>query len=705
VKQQNNNQTGFQRGSMSYLAAVFSVALSLFLSGGVAASSDAIKSAAEKITVGQWDEAESILNAITEAADPRIEVLKGLVGECRLLSQRRQEQRAAVFEEKCKTLDGVDVTSLDDAGLLKVMDTFTAAWGNAVPSEREGLLVKPIYAALRQSAEKRYSDSLQAGQWDTAWSKWLRWLNHFEPQQRRQAVEDLQERRAMANALRKNPCDEKFVPYAQVKRQTAMAVFEALDCQYAESVPFDRVAGRGLHRLKMLPEVFSNPTFTPAVGADPNGFKGWTEHIDQLSAAERPTGRDGLMGLLDTLLAINQTTLKLPEGVIVAQFTEAVQAGLAPYTEAVWPEDVGAFEKTMTGQFGGVGIRIKKDGEDMVIVSVIPDTPAALTTLAADDIILAVDGQPTDEMTTDCAVTRISGPTGTAVSLTVRHAGADKSEVVTVTRQKIVLPTVEGSQRADNGNNQGHWDYFLDAQDRIGYLHLNGFTDKTAEQARIALEQLEQKQVAGLIIDVRGNEGGLLSEATAFANLFIGDGILLSSKGREDKTTVWQAKSNGLKRSYPIVILIDEDSASASEIVAGVMAQRTSGQAILLGQRTYGKGSVQEVIDLKDASGRLKFTSAYYYLPDGQPVQNRYKLEPEGRKDWGIAPTIDVPLYEYEKTEVSRIQLERRKQLMAKEKQKDAQAQSESLAQQMLMADAQLSAAMVVLKARILAGY
>ena len=687
------------------LAVVISVVLTLFLSGGAGASSEAMKSAAGKLMAGRWDEAAAILDTVTDSADERLETLKGLISECRSLHQRRQEQRKAVFEEKCKALEAVDTATLDTAGLIKAMELFSAAWDNAVQEERDSLLAKPVYPALRQAAEQHYLADLQAGQWDAAWSKWLRWLIVFEPQQRREASEDLQERRAMANALRKNPCDETFVPYTQVKRQTAMGVFETLDTHYAEPVPFDRIAACGLRRLKMLPEVFSNPTITLAVAADPNGIKEWAGHLEPLLAAEKPTGRDGLMALLDTLLAINQKTLKLPEGVIVAQFTEAALAGLDPYTEAVWPEDVGAFEKTMTGQFGGVGIRIKKDGEDMVITSVIPETPAALTTLAADDIILAVDGQPTAEMTTDCVVSRISGPTGTAVSLTVRHAGAEKSEVVSVTRQKIVLPMVEGSQRADNGNNQGHWDYFLDAQDRIGYLHLNGFTEKTAEQARVVLEQLEQKQVAGLIIDVRGNGGGLLSEATAFANLFISEGVLLSSHGREDKTTTWQAKPHGSKRNYPIVILIDEDSASASEIVAGVMVQRTTGQTILLGRRTYGKGTVQDVVDLGDGGGRLKFTSAYYHLPDGQPVQNRFKLEPEGRTDWGIAPTIEVPLYEYEQTEVSRIQLERRKQLMAKAEQKDAQAKSESLAQQMLMADAQLSAAMVVLKARILAEF
>ena len=270
---------------------------------------------------------------------------------------------------------------------------------------------------------------------------------------------------------------------------------------------------------------------------------------------------------------------------------------LDPYTEAVWPEGLGLFEKNITGQFGGIGIRIKRDGENLVIVSVIPDTPAAGTLLAADDIILAVDGQPTNDLPTNCAVSLISGPVGTAVSLTVRRPGVEKVQIVTVLRQRIVLPTVEGAHRAENNGGEGHWDYFLDAEHRIGYLQLNGFTDKTAQQARGVLEQLEQKKVAGLIIDVRGNGGGLLTEATSLANLFISDGVLLTSRGRGDSQNRPKGKTNAVTRGYPLVILINEAAKPPGD------RRRRLGRPQARpdhphGQRTYGKGTVQEVADL-----------------------------------------------------------------------------------------------------------
>lgn len=677
----------------------------LCICSGAWASPDALKQAAEQAAAGQWDAALLALQSVPDAADPRIESFKTLLLEHQALVERRQQQRLAVFEEKCQALDVPDPNIPgDEAAVLKAMSLFKSAWDNASAAERDHLLTRPIYHILRQAACDGFAADKQAGRWDAAWSRWLRWLAEFEPDAWKQVSDDLQERRAIASALRKNACDENAIPYSQVRHDTAARIFAILCDQYVDPVPFDRLAGQGLHRLFLLPEVLSNPTVPYAVRADPNGFSGWADHIEWLQFADPPISAAGIAAMLQTLTAVNQTTLKLPDGVIIAQFTEAALTALDPYTEAVWPEGVGLFEKSLTGRFGGVGLRIKKDGEHLVVVSVIPDTPAAGTSISADDIIMAVDGQPTREMTTDCAVKYISGLVGTAVSLTVHRPGREKDDVVTVLRQIIVLPTVEGSQRADNDPGDGRWDYFLDAEGRIGYLQLNGFTDNTADQARQVLDRLEQNSVAGLIIDVRGNGGGLLSEATAFADLFIGDGPLLSSRGRSGKNTLWHAKSIAVKRDYPIVILIDEGSASAAEIVAGVLAVRKPVQVTLIGQRTYGKGSVQEVADLGPAGGRLKFTSAFYSLPDGRPVQNRYKLQPDGRTDWGVAPHIEIALYASERSQIQQLQTDRRKHLMDKDPHPEIEAQSESLVQQMLAIDPHLATALVVLKAKILAG-
>ncbi|NLW85082.1 MAG: S41 family peptidase [Phycisphaerae bacterium] len=674
------------------------------LYGGQPVVPDTVRQAADYAAAGQWTAALTALDAADTSADPRTEALKGLLREHQALADRRQQQRQALFDEKRLALDSLDPNTLNaESTLLDAMALFKSAWDNATTPERDRLLAGSVFGMLRQAAYERFCADDQAGRWDTAWTRWMQWLVEFSPQSFKEASDDLQQRRLIANALRQNPCDITAVPYSQVTHRTAAQVFTVLESRYVEPPPFDRLTQHGLRRLALLTTVLDNPTITFAVERDPNGVAAWADHIASLQTAAPPTDSAGMAALLETLTAVNHITLKLPEGVILAQFTEAALTALDPYTEAVWPEGLGLFEKNITGQFGGIGIRIKRDGENLVIVSVIPDTPAAGTLLAADDIILAVDGQPTNDLPTNCAVSLISGPVGTAVSLTVRRPGVEKVQIVTVLRQRIVLPTVEGAHRAENNGGEGHWDYFLDAEHRIGYLQLNGFTDKTAQQARGVLEQLEQKKVAGLIIDVRGNGGGLLTEATSLANLFISDGVLLTSRGRGDSQTVQRAKSNAVTRGYPLVILINEASASASEIVAGVLAVRKPGQTTLIGQRTYGKGTVQEIADLGPDGGRLKLTTAYYHLPDGQPVPNRYKLQSEGRTDWGIPPHIDIPLYAFEVAEISRLQLERRKQLMAKDAPDTRDDKTDSLVRQMLAADPQLAAALIVLKAKLIA--
>ncbi len=690
---------------MSFLLVCAAAAVCFGCPVAVQGSPELLGEAVDYVRLGRWDAALELLASVEGENDSPPQQIRGLLLEHRALAQQRAEQRRAIFEQKRSEFESVDLAEADEARLFEAMGLFKSAWDNAEDTEREQLLEHPGYQALRGAVQERFHSNYQAGQWDQAWRKWLRWLNLFEPQRYRQAYEDVQQRRALVNAIRVNPCDEAAVPYAQVTRDIGVRMVEVLGSHYAGPVPFDQTARYGLRRLSLLPEALSNPTVSLAVQAEPDTFGPWGEHLENLQSARPPASASDVADLLDMVLAINAETLTLPEGIIVAQFIEAALTALDPYTEAVWPAGVGAFDKHITGQFGGVGVRIRKDDGQLVIVSVIPDTPAAETLLAADDVIEAVDGRSTQDLPTECVAALISGPVGTSVTLTVRQAETAETTMVTVTRRQVVLPTVEGAQRAENKETQGHWDYFLDAKDRIGYLHLHGFTNRTADQARAVLDALESQGLGGLIVDMRGNGGGLLAEATAFANLFVSDGVLLSSRGRNEANTVWQAESNSVRRDYPIVMLIDEGSASASEIVAGAVAARKPEQVTLIGQRTYGKGTVQDVVELGQLGGRLKLTSAHYYLPNGQPVQNRYSLQAEGRTDWGIVPTIELPLYAYERTRIREIQNERRRQLMQTDAAACVEAQNESLVRQMLMADAQLSAAVVVLKAQLLAAH
>ncbi|MBN2731564.1 MAG: hypothetical protein JXR26_03950, partial [Balneolaceae bacterium] len=221
----------------------------------------------------------------------------------------------------------------------------------------------------------------------------------------------------------------------------------------------------------------------------------------------------------------------------------------------------------------------------------------------------------------------------------------------------------------------------------------------TVVQVKSTLEKLEAAGLAGLILDLRGNGGGLLTAATELTDMFIDEGVLLKSKGRGDKTSQWVARPDEVERAYPVVILMNGGSASASEIVAGVLGHEGYKRALLVGDRSYGKGSVQEVIDLGGDAGKMKFTSAYYYLPNGETVPNRDLLAREGRDDWGIVPDVSVPLYAYESKQIREVNEARR---TSGTDQKDGD--KPSVTEQMIEADPQLATGLLVLKARMVLG-
>ena len=257
------------------------------------------------------------------------------------------------------------------------------------------------------------------------------------------------------------------------------------------------------------------------------------------------------------------------------------------------------------------------------------------------------------------------------------------------------------SDKSDKGGQQEErWDYFLVEADKVGYLRLSTFTEGSINQVKTALQKLEAASVAGLILDLRGNGGGLLTAATAISDLFIDEGVLLTSKGRAEKTAQWLATKGDCRRSYPLVILINGGSASASEIVAGVLGHQGYHRAVLVGDRTFGKGSVQEVMSLGVGKGKLKFTAGHYYLPNGQPVGNRDSLKRQGRDDWGIAADVSVPLYAFEGRQIREAYRRRGDDSDAADGDTEAKSANELL----LAADPQLATALLVLKARMAVG-
>jgi len=306
----------------------------------------------------------------------------------------------------------------------------------------------------------------------------------------------------------------------------------------------------------------------------------------------------------------------------------------------VWPRQVQDFEKMMTNEFTGIGVEISKEKGLLTVASLLPDTPAYNSGLNAGDSIEAVDGVPTADMSLICAVHRITGPAGTKVTLTVRHPGEEKSCDITITRAKITVPTIRGWKRTETGK----WLYMIDEANKIGYVRVTNFSDRTAADLEKVLRQLEAEGLKGLILDLRFNSGGLLESAVEVADKFVGEGLIVSTRPRFGIWTYASAHKKNTHPNYPLVILINSSSASASEIVAGALADPRHNRAILVGERTHGKGSVQGITHYPGGGAKLKYTMAYYHLPSGQRVESRDAMKKLGRKDWGIAPQIKVEL-------------------------------------------------------------
>ena len=299
-----------------------------------------------------------------------------------------------------------------------------------------------------------------------------------------------------------------------------------------------------------------------------------------------------------------------------------------PYTNYFTPKQLASFEKVTTGTFSGIGAEIEVRDRQLRIVTPLEDSPAFKAGILAGDVIVEINSESTENLTVEEAVEKITGPEGTNVVLKLRHPNGDEVDI-TITRRKIEIETVRGFRRTS----EGHWDYMLDPQAKVGYIRLAQFSAPTYKALVDALDALRQQGMRGLVLDLRYNPGGLLESAIQISDLFLDKGVVVSTKGRGGAHgRIINATADGTLPPFPIVVLVNEGSASASEIVSGAL--KDNGRAIILGTRTVGKGSVQELMKLDGEAGAVKLTTNYYYLPSGRNI-NRH----DDKDVWGVDPT------------------------------------------------------------------
>jgi len=327
---------------------------------------------------------------------------------------------------------------------------------------------------------------------------------------------------------------------------------------------------------------------------------------------------------------------KLQQGAI-----DGMLGQLDPYSIYVPPARQKEFDGLLEGSFEGVGIQLdQSDKGEPEVVSPIDDSPAFKAGILAGDRILKVNGDDIHNLPLKDVIDKIKGPIGSDVTLTVRHTDGQIVNL-TMTRQEVVVPTVKGFQRKPDNT----WNYFAIKDPKIAYLRITQFTSDTFEKLKNVTQSLLADGMKGLVLDLRFNPGGRLDQAKEVVNLFVREGTIVITKGRNRAEEVTHAEPGKALRDFPMVVLVNEHSASASEIVAGSLMDNK--RALVIGTRTYGKGSVQEVIPLEGNAGELKLTVAYYYLPSGRLVHRK-----KDATDWGVEPQIVVPMDEQQEKHV-----------------------------------------------------
>jgi carboxyl-terminal processing protease len=320
---------------------------------------------------------------------------------------------------------------------------------------------------------------------------------------------------------------------------------------------------------------------------------------------------------------------------------------LDPFTIYVPPAKQEEFDRMLEGSFKGVGIQLNETAQGEVeVVTPIDGSPAFKAGVLAGDVIIKVNGESVLGQRMVDVIKKVAGPLGSEVKLTVRHVTGDEVEL-SMTREEIVIPTIKGYQRkADNT-----WDYYVCENPKVAYLRVTQFTPDTYESIKAALEQLLKDGMQGLIVDLRFNPGGRLDQAVQVCDLLIDKGVIVSTRGRSRPEQIVEATAPGTLPKFPMIVLVNEHSASASEIVAGCL--KDNRRALVIGTRTYGKGSVQEVIPLDQNGGELKLTVAYYYLPSGRLVHKQ-----KNAKEWGVEPNISVPLTAQQEEQIARLRVD-----------------------------------------------
>jgi carboxyl-terminal processing protease len=690
------------------------------------ATVDQLKSEAFRaLRGGEFDRTSELLGkAASLSNDPALTQMSQWLHQFQSQRQEYVVERAKAFDKAVADVNTLLTNSLDDYAVDKLKDAYLLA------SDKDAFRKEVWVAELITKAQARAAEHETREEWVKAQRLYshlssidptnLDWKNHFKgvtgrlrllamytPDQFKKIIEAESKVRDRADQLI-NPATQPATKPAREEenegfktdwRDTLRGIkmemlTDALDDatqNYWKEVDYRMLTTGGLKQLQALASTRGLETAFPALQdqAKRGAFlTSVNQGLDLIAKAITPDDQAKVSKrILYALLAVNQTTLRLPEEVLVNEFADGAFSELDPFTTMIWPGDLEDFNKSTQGEFSGVGIQIQLDDEgNLKVVSPLEDSPAYKQKIHAGDVITRINGKSAKGISINQAVKNITGPQGTYVTLTLKSPDGTVKDH-TIRRETIRVASVKGYKHRAGGG----WDYFVDPDQKIGYLRMTNFTKETDRELTRALGDMQRGGAKAVVLDLRNNPGGLLTAATEVSDRFLAGGTIVSTKGERElpgQPPIQASKADD-DIQIPLVVLVNQLSASASEIVSGALQDQK--RALVVGERTFGKGSVQMLFPLANRSAALKLTTSHYYLPSGRCIHKE-----DSSTTWGVDPDLTVEMTREQMTSAQEV----RQELEVLHEMPIAPT-TQPAQERLLAADPQLSAAVLLLRLQL----
>ena len=666
-----------------------------------------VDSACDKISRGDFESAQEIVRKSINVQSEGLRQLKTIIDEYVAIQARRDAFQNVAYQEQKGELEKLRQKGfpkdINDVG--KVFTVVLKALEYSNKEQGQALLNDPFVKQTVRQAKRLAAEFESEGRWLDAYAICYSKLTlmYGDDDKYSAYAKLLQEKADIAVFLQDNPCQTCHERYKGIEKQMFINAVDFLDSSYVSIIDYRSMAVKGINRCKLLAEVISNPYLDTKNKMRDTRCQAYmavlTGMLDELNESQVSISKDKLRGIFERVLVMNESQLGgmgLPPALLIVQFAKGALSSLDPYTVIYWPSQAKKLEQALTNQFTGIGIRFSREEESPKVLGVLPDTPAYHSGLEAGDVIVAVDGVGMDSMSSECVAQNIAGPEGTKVTLTVRHEGEDKTRDISLHRANIVVPSIRGWQRSETGQ----WRYMIDAYNKIGYIRISCFDSRTVDDFERTLTELEKQGLKGLILDLRSNPGGLLNGAIEIADMFIKEGLIARIQPRCGMPTYVSAHREKTHPDYPLVVLIDRYTASSAEILSGVLQEPKHNRATIVGERSYGKSSVQSIVSHIGGGAKLKYTTAYYYLPSGQKIKNRHMDTKLSSEDWGVLPDVNVQLRSDELRNMTKMQ--RANESAVKGGLNNAPNVQRFSSRETIDADPQLATGILVLKSKMI---